>query len=72
MAKAFAKIVKCIVAFNSVRDVRNDFTYLGPNCAKVTVDDQVTVSLWLGLDAFCPGMPSLTLLRIQQAGVSSL
>jgi hypothetical protein len=65
MAKAFAKIVKGIVAFNSVRDVRNDFTYLGPNCAKVTVDDQVTVSLWLGLDAFCPEKPSLTVLRIQ-------
>ena len=65
MAKAFAKIVKGIVAFNSVRDIPNDFTYLGPNCAKVTMDDQVTVSLRLDFDAFCPGKPSLTILRIQ-------
>jgi hypothetical protein len=65
MAKAFAKMVKGIVAFNSERDLPNDFTYLGPNCAKVTVDDQVTVSLWLGMGAFCPAKPSLTVLRIQ-------
>jgi hypothetical protein len=65
MAKAFAKIVKGIVAFNSVRDIPNDFTYLGPNCAKVTMDDQVKVSLRLDFDAFCPGKPSLTVLRIQ-------
>lgn len=49
MAKALAKMVKGIVAFNSVRDLPNDFTYLGPNCAKVIVGDQVTVSLWLGM-----------------------
>ena len=49
MAKAFAKMVKGIVAFNSVRDLPNDFTYLGPNCAKVMVGDQVTVSLCLGI-----------------------
>ena len=65
MAKAFAKIVKGIVVFNSVRDIPNDFTYLGPNCAKVTMDDQVMVRLRLGLNAFCPGKPSLTVLRIQ-------
>jgi hypothetical protein len=65
MAKAFAKMVKGIVAFNSVRDLPNDFTYLGPNCAKVTEGDQVTVSLWLCLGAFCLVRPSLTVLRIQ-------
>jgi hypothetical protein len=52
MTKAFARMVKGIVAFNSVRDLPNDFTYLGPNCAKVMVDDQITVSLWLDLGAF--------------------
>jgi hypothetical protein len=67
MAKAFAKMVKGIVAFDRVRDLPNDFTYLGPNCAKVTVDDQVTVSLWLGMrrGTLCPGKPSLTVLRMQ-------
>jgi hypothetical protein len=52
MTKAFAKMVKGIVAFNSVRDLPNDFTYLGPNCAEVMVDDQVSVSFWLVLGAF--------------------
>ena len=65
MAKAFAKMVKGIVAFNIERDLPNDFTYLGPNCAKVTMDDQIAVSLWLGLGAFCLGKPSLTVLCIQ-------
>jgi hypothetical protein len=65
MAKAFAKMVKGIVAFNSERDLPNDFTYLGPNCAKVTMDDQVTVSFWFGMGAFCPGKPSLTVLHVQ-------
>ena len=65
MAKAFTKIVKGIVAFNSMWDIPNDFTYLGPNCAKVMMDNQVMVSLWLNFDAFCPGKPSRTVLHIQ-------